>query len=171
MEAVKKGLGLLTKALEVLMVVILAVMVVVMFLQVFLRYVLSTGWPWTEELTRFAMVYMIFIGAAILTSFDGHISVTILDGFLKGNAHKVLKLVQYAITLVYCFIMARAGFNALSIVSLQKSPNMQITMNLIYIVMPVGMILMMVYILAKCVMLFTDTPKQAEIETEGSESI
>ena len=170
MDAVKKSLAIVTKVLEALMLAILVVMVVVMFLQVFLRYVLSTGWPWTEELTRFSMVYMIFIGAVVLTSLDGHISVTILDDMLKGTARKILKLVQYVIFLVYCFVMSRAGFNSLKIVALQKSPNMQITMNLIYVIIPVSMVLMMVYIVSKMVLLFLETPDQAAITAEGGEN-
>lgn len=155
MKRVNDVLQKTAKLLETVMIVALSVMVVVMFMQVVLRYVFSTGFAWTEELSRFMMIYMIFIGAAVLASQDGHISVTILDDLLKGIPRKVIKGVQYALTLAYCIVMGNLSLSTLSIVAKQKTPNMQITMDWVYIIIPVSMILMAIYILAKFVLLFT----------------
>ena len=142
------------------MIAALMVMVLVMFMQVVLRYVFSTGFAWSEELSRFLMIYMIFIGGALLTSQDGHISVTILDDLLKGISYKVIKAIQYLISLAYCFFMARIGLSTLSIVARQKTPNMQITMDWVYMIIPVSMILMVIYIASKLVLLFTQPQKK-----------
>lgn len=162
MKRINQVLEKTAKALEWVMIVALSVMVLVMFMQVLLRYVFSTGFAWTEELSRFMMIYMIFIGAAVLASQDGHISVTILDDWLKGVPRKIIKLVQYILTLVYCAVMSQLGLSTLSIVSRQKTPNMQITMDIIYAVIPVSMILMGIYILFKIVLLFTTPKAQAK---------
>ncbi len=161
MKRVNDVLQKTAKLLETVMIVALSVMVVVMFMQVVLRYVFATGFAWTEELSRFMMIYMIFIGAAVLASQDGHISVTILDDLLKGVSRKVIKGVQYALTLAYCIVMGNLGLSTLAIVAKQKTPNMQITMDWVYAIIPVSMILMAIYILAKFVQLFAK-PQQKE---------
>ncbi len=155
MNSLSKILGKAAKALEWVMLTALMVMVLVMFLQVVLRYVFSTGFAWSEELSRFLMIYMIFIGGAVLSSHDGHISVTILDELLKGVSYKVIKVIQYLISLAYCGFMAKIGLSTLPIVARQKTPNMQITMDWIYMIIPVSMILMVIYIAFKLVLLFT----------------
>lgn len=162
MKTIDHALGKLAKALEAVMVIALIVMVLVMFMQVVLRYVFATGFAWTEELSRFMMIYMIFIGAAVLASHDGHISVTILDDLFKGVPKKILKLIQYVLTLVYCGVMGQLGLSTLAIVSRQKTPNLQITMDIVYAVIPASMILMGLYILAKIALLFTAQKAAAE---------
>lgn len=159
MQTLNRVLGKVAKALETVMIASLIVMVVVMFMQVVLRYVFATGFAWTEELSRFLMIYMIFIGSAVLASQDGHISVTILDDLLKGIPRKILKLVQYILCLVYSALVAKIGYATLAIVGKQKTPNMQITMDWIYAVIPVSMALMFIYLLVKSVLLFTAPAK------------
>ncbi len=160
MNALNKILTKSAKALESVMIIALIVMVLVMFMQVVLRYVFATGFAWTEELSRFLMVYMIFIGGAVLAAQDGHISVTILDEVLKGVPRKILKLVQYLLCLLYSGIMAKIGYSTLAIVGRQKSPNMQITMDWIYAIVPVSMALVVFYLLMKIALLFTRSPQK-----------
>ena len=160
MNALNKGLTKSAKALEIVMIAALMVMVLVMFMQVVLRYAFATGFAWTEELSRFLMVYMIFVGGAVLAAQDGHISVTILDELLKGVPQKILKLVQYLLCLLYSGIMAKIGYSTLAIVGRQKSPNMQITMDWIYAIVPVSMALIVLYLLIKIALLFTHAPQK-----------
>jgi TRAP-type C4-dicarboxylate transport system permease small subunit len=138
-------------------------MVIVMFAQVVLRYVFETGFPWTEELSRFTMIYLVFIGSIVLTHENSHISVTILDEALKGTALKVLKCVQYLITTIYCVLMVRIGFASLPIVKLQTSPNMRVTMDTIYAIIPICCAFMLVYTVHRTINLF-----RRRNEVEGS---
>lgn len=160
MNALNKVLTKSARALEIVMIAALMVMVLVMFMQVVLRYVFATGFAWTEELSRFLMVYLIFLGGAVLASQDGHISVTILDEMLKGVPRKILKLGQYLLCLLYSGIMAKIGYSTLAIVGRQKSPNMQLTMDWIYAIVPVSMALIVLYLLMKIALLFTRAPQK-----------
>lgn len=123
--------------------------VITMFMQVVLRYVFKMGFHWSEELARFVNVFMVFIGATVLVYEDSHISVTILDEYLKGNAHKALKLVQYSITALYCAALARIGLATLPVVKTQTSANLGLRMNNIYAIMPISFALMLLYLVPK----------------------
>lgn len=157
-------LSKLSKGIEYIMISALVVMVVVMFAQVVLRYVFRTGFPWTEELSRFLMIYLIFLGAVVLTHDDSHINITILDGLLKGKPLKVLKGLQYLIGMVYSVLITKIGFNSLTIVSKQKSPNMRITMDKIYMIIPICCALMVIYMLFKLLRLFTSNNEVGGME-------
>ena len=53
-------LNTLFRGVEILMAVLLAVMVLLMFLNVILRFVFSTGFVWSEEVTRLSFIYLVY---------------------------------------------------------------------------------------------------------------
>lgn len=156
MNKVDSILFRIVKGLEGLMIASSVIMTIVMFAQVVLRYVFKTGFPWTEELSRFLMIYLVFIGSIVLTHEDSHISVTIFDEMLKGTALKILKCVQYLIAIIYCGLMVRIGFASLPIVKMQKSPNMRITMDYVYIIIPICCAFMLIYTVYKTINLLKE---------------
>ncbi len=67
---------------EVLCAVLLAVMTIVIFLQIVLR-LLGLPLSWTEEIGRYMFIWLIYIGCASAIRKRKHISVELLDLFLK----------------------------------------------------------------------------------------
>lgn len=171
MNATRKVLNGLTKVLATFMIICMVIMVVFMFLQVVLRYVFGMGISWAEELSRFTMIFMTFIGAAVLCADDSHISVTIVEDLTKGVARKAFKLVKYIIMIAYSGIMAKIGFDSLSIVARQTSPNLNVTMDLVYGFIPVGMCLMILYNIVNIVKLFTTQEDGSDIPLEAKEAL
>ena len=73
------GLALkLERLLDALMAAALAVMVATISYQVFGRYALGKAPSWTEELTRFLLIWMTMLGSAASLRHGGHITVTFL---------------------------------------------------------------------------------------------
>jgi TRAP-type C4-dicarboxylate transport system permease small subunit len=121
------------------------IMVISMFFQVVTRYAMGTGIPWTEELARFSNVWLIFLGAAMLVFYDEHIKVTILDSILKGAALKAVIIFRDIVYIAYSLVVIKIGISTLSIVSKQTSANMLLPMNYIYVAIPVGGLLTILY--------------------------
>lgn len=63
------------KLLEGILVGLLAVMVVIVFANVVLRFVFHSGIAQTEELSRYAFVWLTFIGAVVVLREEGHLGV------------------------------------------------------------------------------------------------
>jgi TRAP-type C4-dicarboxylate transport system permease small subunit len=63
------------KLLEGMLVGLLAVMVVIVFANVVLRFVFHSGIAQTEELSRYAFVWLTFIGAVVVLREEGHLGV------------------------------------------------------------------------------------------------
>ena len=47
----------------------------IVFLQFFTRYVLNDSLAWTEEIARYGLMWVVFIGAAMVTRRNTHIAV------------------------------------------------------------------------------------------------
>ncbi len=120
----------------------LAVMSVVIFWQVVCRYVLKSSLPWSEELSRYLLVWTSFIGGAYGVRLGAHIGVEAFTLLLPKKAQKALAiLVMIACTILCCFI-CKFGFQIVQtqLAKNQLSPAMRIPMGYMYAAIPVGMI-------------------------------
>jgi C4-dicarboxylate transporter DctQ subunit len=69
----------------------MAIMSVIYFMQVIFRYVLKLPLAWTGEISVLAMLWLAFVGPAVLVKSEGFISVPLLKA--KGKAKRVVSIV------------------------------------------------------------------------------
>lgn len=100
------------------------IMAAVVFYQVYTRYVLSDSAGWTEEIARYFLVAVVFIGASMSVRKNTHIHVDIFYRFLPAPVTRVLStlvdLVRilffgYAMYLTYA-LMGKIGKQQMSII-------------------------------------------------------
>ncbi len=112
--------------------------------QVFFRFVLNASLTWSEELSRFAFIWLVYMGAVLGAKERIHIRVTAFHRLLpvaaRGWVLPVADLLWVVINLTF------AWQGALQVGHLMRfsyiSPAMQWNMALIYSVVPVGFLLM-----------------------------
>lgn len=63
---------------------LVALMVFCLTIQVFIRFVFGSALAWTEELSRYAFVWAVYVGAALCVKRRAHVRIT--AQFLKLNA-------------------------------------------------------------------------------------
>src|ERR1700754_2903598 len=63
----------------------------IVFLQFFTRYVLNDSLAWTEEIARYGLMWVVFIGGAVVTRKNTHIAVELLSNVMRpGPLRSVL---------------------------------------------------------------------------------
>lgn len=77
-DVIDKAVSAYCKLLELLLVALLAVMVAMVFGNVVLRYGFNSGITVSEELSRWAFVWMIFLGSIVAIKDNGHLGTDIL---------------------------------------------------------------------------------------------
>jgi len=82
--------NLLQKISYGLIVITMAIMSVLYFMQVIFRYILKLPLAWTGEVSVLAMLWLAFVGPAVLVKNEGFISVPLLK--LRGKAGKVIAI-------------------------------------------------------------------------------
>src|SRR2546423_6642076 len=55
----------------------------IVFLQFFTRYVLNDSLSWTEEIARYGLMWVVFIGGILVTRRNTHITVALLSNIMK----------------------------------------------------------------------------------------
>jgi len=111
-------------------------------LQVFARYLFNKGFPWTEELGRFCMIWMVYLGISYVAIHSDHINVSILQDALKGVPRKVLLIIQDVFALVFGAAVLYFSFDAIRITIGSISPNTGLSMGTVYLIFPVSMALL-----------------------------
>ena len=112
-----------------------------MFINVILRYIFNYGLPWSEEVVRYAILSVTFIGISLCARRDSHVAIDILFVLMKNKLIKfILHLIINIISIIFCFLMFRYSIMLVQQVARynQVSPALGIPFYLLYLSMPIG---------------------------------
>ncbi len=117
---------------------------IILFVNVVLRYVFSTSMSWAEELIKYIMIWIAFIGASVCVRVGAHVSIDFFLGYLSKRLKNVLFSVVYIIAICFTISMAYYGIKVIqfTIQTGQVSPALQIPMWIPYLAIPLGFSLM-----------------------------
>jgi TRAP-type C4-dicarboxylate transport system permease small subunit len=116
------------RALEVLMVICISVMLVMVFGNVVLRLFFNTGIDLSEEIPRFAFVWMTFIGAIVGMRRRAHLGVDMVTKMLPVLGQKVCWAISQVVMLICCGYMVYGTWLQHEIIQGNASPVAQISM-------------------------------------------
>ena len=121
--------------------VMLAVMSVVVFLQVIFRFVIKASLPWSEELSRYLLVYITYFGCAYGIKTGAHLGVEAFVLILPKTVQKAINVLVQIGGLVVCVLILKFGADIVfsQMQSGQLSPAMRLPMWTIYSAIPIGM--------------------------------
>ena len=109
MKTLQRIDAFLTRIEGWLLVFILSVMVVLSFLPVVLRNAFSESLLWGDILLRHLVLWIGFIGAALATSKDRHITIDALTRFLTPKLKNAAKIVTNLFAATVCYFLLRAS--------------------------------------------------------------
>lgn len=122
----------------------LGVMSVVVFAQVLFRLT-SGSLPWSEELARYLMIYMVYVGTSIGVKKGSHIAVEVVMDRCPKKVQKVVEVLVTLLMIAAFVILCYYGMKIVNITMMQKSPAMQIKMGYVYMSMVLGGALMLLH--------------------------
>ena len=130
----KKVLNNLQKIEDTILVVTFVVMVISFFLQVVNRNIIKQSVSWFEELSRYCMMYMVFLATEAGLRDGTQISVTTVTDKLPLKVRNVVLLVARSLVVVFALVIFVTSFYLLEIQirSGQLSPALKIPMIVPY---------------------------------------
>ena len=75
----------------------------IVFYQFFTRYVLNNSASWTEEIARYFLIGMVFVGAAIGVGKNNHIHVDFFFRFMHPKVARIVSTATDAFRIAFCF--------------------------------------------------------------------
>jgi len=116
----------------------------IVFLQFFTRYILNDSLAWTEEIARYGLMSLAFIGGAVVTRKKAHIAVELVSNLMGPGPMRaaLLALVDF-ITLGFMGLMAYFSLTIVERMHSQPMTVFDLPMSLVYGLVGLGCFMML----------------------------
>lgn len=122
-------------------------MALLVFVNVVCRYLLGFSLIWVEELTRYMMVWLGFLGSGLVLRFGAHVAVDFFQDLLPPGAARAVRI-AIVVSLVFTFAaLAWLGVRYASFAWGQETAVLNWSTGAIYLAVPIGSALMLVHLL------------------------
>jgi len=132
---------------------LLFAMFVLVVLQVVSRYVFRSPLPWTEELARYVMIWMVFVASAHLASTGDHIIITLIDKILPAAWVRWIIALAYLLVVLACLMVINSGWTFVVRMFKASSPAMSLPMGWVYLASFSGMLMIMLQSLVNMILI------------------
>jgi TRAP-type transport system small permease protein len=129
-----------------LLMALMAAMAALVIANVFARYVFNHSFVWAEELSRYMMVWVGFLGSGLVLRLGAHIAVEVLQDALPRRLAQGLRAVALLVLAVTLIAMLWLGVLYVQFAWGQETPVLNWNFGLIYLAIPAGALLMLVYL-------------------------
>ncbi|EON76392.1 TRAP-type C4-dicarboxylate transport system, small permease component [Lunatimonas lonarensis] len=144
----EKAKNAIDRIVSLLLIVIMAVMVFNVTWQVLSRYVVQSPSSYTDELSRYLLIWLGMLGAAYVAGKNEHLAIDIFPQKVHGLAKKRLMVfIHLAIIAFVVPVMIMGGGNLVYITYTlqQKSATLGLPLAFVYLIIPVSGVLVLFY--------------------------
>ncbi|MBG0790995.1 MAG: TRAP transporter small permease [Desulfovibrionaceae bacterium] len=152
-----KLLELLNRLIRDLSGIALGFMTLLVLVQVFYRYVLNSPLSETQELSIYAMVYVVMLGCTIAVRNKTHIAVDLVGRMLPPRFAWGMRQFSYCIMLFFFGVLLTTGWKLTTRSMLQMSPSTGIPLGYVVFSIPLCAGISILYILEQ---MFRDRVRQ-----------
>lgn len=121
-----------------LIMVIVAVLAIILISAVFWRYVLNSAISWSEEGSKYLMVWLTFLGAPIALRHFAHINIDLLIKALPPRLRQFMHLFISIIIITTMAILFWKGIGFTQLGARQVASSFNFSMLYMYIAVPIG---------------------------------
>ena len=108
------------------------VLAATIFYQFFTRYVLNDSAAWTEEIARYLLIAMVFVGVSAMVRMERHIHVDLLYRYLPRSAGRALSTAVDAVRIVFFAYATVLTAQMMTKMSNYKMTIVDLPMNIVY---------------------------------------
>ena len=120
-------------------------MTVVVAVQVFCRYVLNQSLFWSEELARYLLVWLSFLGASVAYRRQAHPGIDVLYAKLPAAWQRITAATVHLASLSLFAVMIFFGCRFAYFVRLQISPALYLPKWIVFSIIPISGCILMVH--------------------------
>lgn len=140
---------LLSRFVEGLVILGATIIVTIVTIEVVLRYIFGLSLIFTEELARYLMVWIVFLGGALAVKDDSHIRINVLVKRLSPRLGQLVRITAHGLTMLLLVVLTVEGIKILPRQLDQMCITIDTSMFYFYLAIPVGSILMIIFLLPR----------------------
>jgi TRAP-type C4-dicarboxylate transport system permease small subunit len=128
------------------LIALIAAMAVLVFANVVARYLLNFSIIWVEELTRYMMVWVGFLGSGLVLRLGAHVAVDALQDVLPAPAARALRAAIVLALAVTFAAMLWLGIRYAAFAWDQRTAVLDWSTGAVYLAIPIGAALMLLHL-------------------------
>lgn len=142
-----KALAALNRGIEAASALCMAVMATLVIIQVFYRYVLQDPLTVTQEISVYAMVWVVMLGSTMAVRKRTHIAVSLLVDRTPPGLRRGVMALGYAIVLAFWGVLLVQGWKVADRAMLQISPSSGVPVGWVMLSIPLSALVSILYTL------------------------
>ena len=147
----------LNSVTEAVCCIFLLAMTLTVALQVVCRYLLGAALTWSEEFSRYGLVWITFLGGSVAVKRGAHMGVEALVNALSPKIRKTVQLFTLLCVMGFLVIATIKGGQLALFNMKQHSPAMGVPMGVVYFAIPTGCLIMLIHSAAELIALLRDS--------------
>jgi len=124
-----------------LLILALGAMSVVVFINVLGRYLTDYSIAWAEEVARYLMIWMTFLGIGLVLRIGGHVAVDNLQDALPARGARIVRAAIVLLVGGFCAVGAWVGISFVTRTWMQTTAVTEIPFAFVAAAVPTGMVL------------------------------
>ena len=120
----------------------------VVLLQVLMRYLFAEPNPWSEEVSRFAFIWVSLLGASLAVEHRAHFGFDQVTKKLAPRARRAVETFAGAVVLGFSLLLIATGIALMDLTMGERSAALNLPIALVYAAAPVSGMLMVIHLLA-----------------------
>lgn len=130
--------------------------------QIFMRYVARQPTSWSEPALQMAIIYMVYLGAAVTFRRGALVAIDLMFEMARGRFREALRLMIFIACLILIVHMIWYGYQMTLRAQLNVNPTLGISMSWAFAAVPIGGVFALVAVVAH----YLDPPER-EIDRGG----
>jgi TRAP-type C4-dicarboxylate transport system permease small subunit len=136
---------ILASSVEWVCMLLMVVLSIDLLLGVFSRYVLVWTFTWYDEIARGCFVWLTFLGAAVGVKRQAHFRLHIVVDRLSPRLRQAIVILLPLVVIIFAGVLIQQGLVFLELGKFQQTPVMGLPKAYIYVAIPIGGALMILY--------------------------
>src|SRR5437773_4105391 len=130
---------------EAVCLVLMVALTVDLMLGVFSRYVLVSTFTWYDEIARICFVWVVFLGAAVGVKRGAHFRLHLVVDRFPAPARRAAAVLAQLVVIGFAAALVQQGWTFVELGRFQQTPVMGMPKSWVYLAMPVGGALIILY--------------------------
>ena len=133
--------------IKVLMAIMITVMVIITTMEVVRRYIFGLSFLWAEELVKFMLVAVTFLGGPAAYRSGGLAFLDLVVSHVSDRGRKIISIFINVVIIISCIWLAKLGFeySFSPMVAKMYSTGLKLKMTYIYLTIPIGFGMMIIF--------------------------
>ena len=135
---------LMSKSVEVLLVVAFAALFGVFMLQVVFRYLLNDPLSWTQEVAEILYVWIVCVGSATIVGEREHVSFSLFYSSVRPPVRRVMAIAGTGFVVVVLLATLYGNYDYIAFTARQKTPTLRLPMSVVFSAFGVFIVLIII---------------------------